>query len=467
MLLSDASQYIFGLGFASLWFGFLIATILFTFTNWALRGDRHPRHIYSFLAVLLFAVALLYSLLLMSGVLDSSLVRSDSVGTALAGKFALIGATQVEQQDRYLTMQLVINLLVGIWCLGFLASLFRIGLGLRALRRIKHTCPAMALSMFGKRFHPDFLKSLSVLRVKVLLSRGNSAPYTFGTLNPVIVIPEDYECRFSADQLDALLLHELAHIQRFDHLKLLGLAITKAVFWFNPFLIYVCESYIDSFEFACDAKASEWLGSRRIVALALGVACDAEGSVRFGISSSGRRSKIVERVKVLIETDERPNGERRLTFLGFIATGAIVLISAGFVAAYFNAAASLENNRDQYLASSDGFELSSMIGDVSDQLRYCGAYDNPLYGDYGIPVFLELNENEIHMNGHRLPEQAELAVGRVTDSFGIKRGDNVVFNYYEHEAELGVLFDDEIIGERVGPRDMLIKDYTFVSNSSG
>ena len=76
--------------------------------------------------------------------------------------------------------------------------------------------------------------SLGVDRDVILLtSEKRSMPMTWGTLTPTILLPTE-SAVWSREHLEAVLLHELAHIRRADCLMQLLSQLACAIHWFNP-----------------------------------------------------------------------------------------------------------------------------------------------------------------------------------------------------------------------------------------
>lgn len=72
-------------------------------------------------------------------------------------------------------------------------------------------------------------------KVQVWVSEFVSSPVTVGFLKPVILVPLAAINNLSPQQLEAVLLHELAHIKRADYLVNLLLNFIQAILYFNPF----------------------------------------------------------------------------------------------------------------------------------------------------------------------------------------------------------------------------------------
>ena len=66
----------------------------------------------------------------------------------------------------------------------------------------------------------------------LLISEEIHSPISWGFVRPVIMI--DPGAGAATDQAEAIIAHELAHVQRLDWLKLVAGRAVTAIFWFNP-----------------------------------------------------------------------------------------------------------------------------------------------------------------------------------------------------------------------------------------
>lgn len=71
--------------------------------------------------------------------------------------------------------------------------------------------------------------------VQVWISEWVTSPVTIGYLKPVILLPMAAVNQLSMPQMEAVLLHELSHIRRYDYLLNLVLNLIRTFLYFNPF----------------------------------------------------------------------------------------------------------------------------------------------------------------------------------------------------------------------------------------
>lgn len=96
--------------------------------------------------------------------------------------------------------------------------------------------------------------------IPLLLTRENIEPGVFGIVRPVLLLPQGMMERLTPSQLDAIVTHELCHMQRRDNLTAALHMIVEALFWFNPVVWWIRALLLEERERACDEAV---LASRR------------------------------------------------------------------------------------------------------------------------------------------------------------------------------------------------------------
>jgi GWxTD domain-containing protein len=85
-------------------------------------------------------------------------------------------------------------------------------------------------------------------------ARGDS-PFTASWRHPVIVLPLAIITGLPADQLEAILLHELAHIRRLDYVAEWGLQAMETLFFYHPAIWWMTAMVRRERERSCDDMA--------------------------------------------------------------------------------------------------------------------------------------------------------------------------------------------------------------------
>jgi beta-lactamase regulating signal transducer with metallopeptidase domain len=88
-------------------------------------------------------------------------------------------------------------------------------------------------------------------------------PMLVGAWEPRIVLPADFEARYTQEEGALVLAHERAHVQRGDALANAIATSWLCLFWFNPFLYWAIRRFRFDQELACDAQVLATSGSAR------------------------------------------------------------------------------------------------------------------------------------------------------------------------------------------------------------
>jgi beta-lactamase regulating signal transducer with metallopeptidase domain len=89
-------------------------------------------------------------------------------------------------------------------------------------------------------------------KVSVYISEIVNSPVTVGYIKPIILLPIAALNNLSTQQVEAVLLHELSHIKRYDYLVNFIISIIHTVLYFNPFVKLFMKSIEVERENCCD-----------------------------------------------------------------------------------------------------------------------------------------------------------------------------------------------------------------------
>ena len=93
-------------------------------------------------------------------------------------------------------------------------------------------------------------------RVHLLESAFVENPVVVGWLKPAILMPVGVLTGLSQQQVEAILIHELAHIRRHDYLANLLQTVVETLFFFHPAMWWVSRCMSAEREYCCDDIAS-------------------------------------------------------------------------------------------------------------------------------------------------------------------------------------------------------------------
>jgi bla regulator protein blaR1 len=89
-------------------------------------------------------------------------------------------------------------------------------------------------------------------KVQVFISELVSSPVTIGYLKPIILLPLATINNLSESQVEAVLVHELSHIKRYDYLVNFIVSIISTLLYFNPFMKLFMKQVEAERENCCD-----------------------------------------------------------------------------------------------------------------------------------------------------------------------------------------------------------------------
>ncbi|MGB2741812.1 MAG: M56 family metallopeptidase [Cognaticolwellia sp.] len=98
-------------------------------------------------------------------------------------------------------------------------------------------------------------------KVALLLSNTTDVPMAIGWLKPVVLVPLSMLSGLTPQQLDMLLLHELAHIRRHDYLVNFLQTLVDILLFFHPAVRWVSKQMRNEREYCSDDIAVQHCGS--------------------------------------------------------------------------------------------------------------------------------------------------------------------------------------------------------------
>jgi bla regulator protein blaR1 len=153
-------------------------------------------------------------------------------------------------------------------------------------------------------------------RVRLLESRLVQAPMVVGHLKPVIFIPLGLINHLPPDEIESVLLHELAHIRRHDYLVNLMQQLSECVFFFNPGLLWVSSLLREERENCCDDIAIAQTGDRvGLVRALVRIKEHSMGVAVVAFRPGGKRQLLRRVLRIAQQRNQGLNGGERF-FLG-------------------------------------------------------------------------------------------------------------------------------------------------------
>ncbi len=166
--------------------------------------------------------------------------------------------------------------------------------------------------------------------VKLLESYLTDIPVVIGFLKPAILVPASLFTGFSPQHLEAILLHELAHIRRHDYLVNLLQSLAEDVLFYHPAVWWVSSVIRAEREHCCDDEVVALQGDGRGFAQALAALEERRWSayeVALGPGVAANGGHLMYRIQRLLNM--RANGSR---FVGAPLFSSSLVVAAAVLA---------------------------------------------------------------------------------------------------------------------------------------
>jgi beta-lactamase regulating signal transducer with metallopeptidase domain len=176
-------------------------------------------------------------------------------------------------------------------------------------RSVEHVFPALDAAGLSARIGLE-----RRWKLKISSTPEPHAAMTWGVLHPIILLPKQ-AATWNSDRLEAVLLHELAHVRRYDSLSQWLTFAVCAIYWFHPSVWRFVRVMRAEAELAADdavlvsgVKPSAYAAVLLRFAAELG---QRRAPVYAGVSFM-RQSRIATRIESILNLDQR---ERRVSSL--------------------------------------------------------------------------------------------------------------------------------------------------------
>ena len=255
--------------------------------------------------------------------------------------------------------------IVFIWFLIIFAKSIQLLAGLNGLNQLRNNQVYAAGVIWDE--HLELLSDKIGLnkQVKLLQSGIAKVPMALGHVKPLILIPLGLLNSLSSTEVEAILLHELAHIKRRDFLVNLLQSFIEIIFFFNPAVLWVSQLIKTEREHCCDDLAIASISDRKNYVKAL-ISCQEfeQRAPAYAMRITGKKGSLLNRVsRVLLETNSTLNKMEKTILT--IALVSIVLFAAAFKSVSDVSAASGNTTAISHLVQQDTSKRAAAKGSKS------------------------------------------------------------------------------------------------------
>jgi bla regulator protein BlaR1 len=240
-----------------------------------------------------------------------------------------VSTSQVAEQNFMNNILSLVNqysmLLVGLWALLFIAQLTCMALGLRYVQTVKRQGISSVSTGWSTWINKMSSRIGITQNVVLLQSQKIKVPVALGILKPIVLIPVGLLTQLTTQQVEAVLLHELAHIRRKDYLVNLIQSFADAVFFFNPAVRWISSRIREERETCCDDIVMQHTTNKKDYVEALVSFSQMPLSPGYAMAIGSNKNHLLNRVKTIItrENSRLSAKEQATLMLGMIAILAI------------------------------------------------------------------------------------------------------------------------------------------------
>jgi beta-lactamase regulating signal transducer with metallopeptidase domain len=165
-------------------------------------------------------------------------------------------------------------------------------------------------------------------KVRVSFSRLIDVPCVVGYIKPIVLLPVTLTTLLSAEEVEAILLHELSHIKNNDYVLNLVQQMVSVLLFFNPFAQLISREVTAERENRCDDWVVMKTGKPLIYASALVKLEETRHEeVRLALAASGKKYFLRTRIERILNTHQSARNIRHWLLLVLFICSAVFWFS--------------------------------------------------------------------------------------------------------------------------------------------
>lgn len=149
--------------------------------------------------------------------------------------------------------------LVACWLLSVVLGAARLSVSFGRVRRMQYLSEPITRyeAAHGSSGLVDYVSTLATRigyrgRVRLRVGQGVSSPVLLGHLKPILLLPVAIINQLSTEEAETVILHELAHLRRYDHLFNLLQCLIEVLFYYHPAIHWIGARIREEREYCCD-----------------------------------------------------------------------------------------------------------------------------------------------------------------------------------------------------------------------
>lgn len=238
---------------------------------------------------------------------------------------AIIQEVNEPANKLYFTIARYMPYLTMLYVVGLVFNTLKLGLAWNSIYRIRQNSSDAGFENTVSRLS----QRLKVTKfVKVAFSEWVDVPCVTGFIKPIILLPLSIHSYLSTKEIEAILMHELAHIKRNDYLLNFIQQVIGILLFFNPFARLITKIISEERENCCDDVVVHATGSPLIYAQALlKLEENKQHQWQLALAATTKKYELLNRIERIMKTKTQTVNIRPVLITVLALTCAITSIA--------------------------------------------------------------------------------------------------------------------------------------------
>ncbi len=214
------------------------------------------------------------------------------------------------------------NFIILGWFIITMLKCISLVTGLRKIYFLKQRHVLNAGEYWNNKLKELARKAGVTIPVVLLKSAIIQIPMVIGHLKPIILFPASALTSLTSQEIESILLHELAHIRRKDYFVNILQSVAEMIFFFNPAVLWISSLIKGERENCCDDIAVEQVKNKKEFIHALVSFQEYNLATKYVASFAGNKNYLYNRIKRIITNNNKTlnNMEKSFLISGIIIT---------------------------------------------------------------------------------------------------------------------------------------------------
>jgi beta-lactamase regulating signal transducer with metallopeptidase domain len=215
------------------------------------------------------------------------------------------------------------------WLIGVLLSSLYHFLGFYKLRKFLRKVQQNLEPIWESRIRTLIIKLNIKHKIQISKLPGLEAPVVIGCLKPVLFLPLSFFTGMTNEYIEAIILHELAHVKRFDYLLNMIQVIIEILGFFHPAVWWLSKKIREEREYCCDDIALKITGDRLIYVKSLVQLEENRDKNKLILAANG--GSLLRRATRILKLKENQNSPTFLNISRFFVPLLCLFVITGFI----------------------------------------------------------------------------------------------------------------------------------------